>query len=238
MDAPWVYDGFDSKKLSAIWSPKKLVDGALEFQSEIVRSGRGAAKITIHEGDNFEFGGKNKKKPTERDELFEAQNLWSLEGNPHRYQFSMFLPSDFPIVPTRLVLAQWKQKEENEGVRVNNPVVALRYGRGSLSVTLQTNEEIQTLYRTHEEIRGKWLDFEFDTKFDRTGRGFIKGTLNGKQEIDYVGRTAYSDAEGYPFPGRFYFKMGLYRDKMKEPMSVYIGGYSKWAIPDNSNFPV
>lgn len=230
MNAPWVFDGFDSGKLSAIWSPKKLVAGALEFQSEIVRSGKSAAKITIHEGNNFEFGGKNKSKPTERDELFEDTSLWSLEGKAYRYQFSMFLPPDFPIVPTRLVLAQWKQKEENEGVRVNNPVIALRYSSGVLSVTLQTSEERQILYRTHKDIRGKWLDFEFDTNFDRRGKGFVEGTLNGKKKIKYTGRTAYSEAEGYPFPGRFYFKMGLYRDKMKEPMSVYLGGYSKWAI--------
>jgi hypothetical protein len=230
MNAPWVFDGFDSGKLSSIWSPEKLAAGALEFQSDIVRSGKGAAKITIHEGDNFEFGGKNKDKPTERDELFEAENLWSFEGKAYRYQFSIFLPSDFPIVPTRLVLAQWKQKEENEGVRVNNPVLALRYANGSLSLTLQTNEERQILYRTHKDVRGKWLDFEFETRFDRTNRGFIKGTLNGKKRVEYAGRTAYSETQGYPPLGRFYFKMGLYRDKLKQPMSVYLGGYSKWAI--------
>jgi len=230
MKAPWVFDGFDSGKLSAIWSDRKLAAGALKFQSEIVRAGKGAAKVTIHEGDNFEFGGKNNDKPTERDELFEVPDLWSLEGKAYRYQFSILLPSDFPIVPTRLVLAQWKQKEEKEGVKINNPVVALRYSSGFLSVTLQTDEERHTLYRTHKDIRGKWLDFEFDTRFDRTGKGFIKGTLNGKKRIEYVGRTAYSEAQGYPVPGRFYFKIGLYRDKMKEPMSVYIGGYSKWAI--------
>jgi hypothetical protein len=47
--------------------------------------------------------------------------------------------------------------------------------------------------------------------------------------LDYRGVTAYPENvdTGYPRPSRFYFKMGLYRDGMAEPMSIHIDEYRK-----------
>jgi hypothetical protein len=47
--------------------------------------------------------------------------------------------------------------------------------------------------------------------------------------VDYKGATAYPEkaATGYPDPSLFYFKMGLYRDLMAEPMTIYIDEYRK-----------
>ena len=81
---------------------------SFEIQSKIVRKGRSAAKITLRTGDVVEPA-TDKDKATERDELIEDQSLYSLEGVKYDYQFSMFLPDSFPIVPVRLVIAQWKQ---------------------------------------------------------------------------------------------------------------------------------
>jgi hypothetical protein len=46
---------------------------------------------------------------------------------------------------------------------------------------------------------------------------------------DYKGATAYPEtpATGYASPSLFYFKMGLYRDLMAEPMTIYIDEYKK-----------
>ena len=39
--------------------------------------------------------------------------------------------------------------------------------------------------------------------------------------------NAADDTTGYQAPGYFYFKMGLYRNVMTEPMTVYIDEYRK-----------
>jgi hypothetical protein len=81
---------------------------SFEIQSNIARKGKNAAKITLRTGDVVELA-TVKDKASERDELMEANSLFSIEGVKYEYQFSMFLPDSFPIVSTRLVIAQWKQ---------------------------------------------------------------------------------------------------------------------------------
>jgi len=220
-----IYDGFEGETLSNIWSNSKLERGAYEIQNKIVKKGKQALKITIHRGDKAEPG--SSKVMTERDELLERKELQSKEDTTYEYSFSLFLPKDFPIVPTRLVLAQWKQKEGNNNVTVNNPLIAIRYQKGELRITLQTTEEKVTLFRTKEEIRYRWLDFKFQIRFSRDKKGVLKVWMNKRKIIDYKGITAYTEKYGYPSKGTFYFKMGLYRDEMNEPMTVYIDEYSK-----------
>lgn len=55
-----------------------MVGNALEFQSKIVRNGKGAAKIILHTGDVFEAG-IGTSKNSERDELRENKKLESVE---------------------------------------------------------------------------------------------------------------------------------------------------------------
>lgn len=226
-----LYDGFEDKELSNIWSHAKFEDGAVKIQSKIVRKGKNSIQITIHTGDKIEQGNE-KYATSERDELLERKEFGPRENEGYDYRFSIFIPNDFPIVPTRLVLAQWKQEEENENALVNNPILALRYQNGELFITLQTGERQSriSLYSTKEEIRGKWLDFVFHVKFSRIRKGFVKVWMNEKQVADYKGVTAYSEKYNYPKPGNFYFKMGLYRDKMDEPMTAYFDEFRKSSL--------
>jgi hypothetical protein len=222
-----LYDGFE-ESLSDIWKKTKLEAGAVEIQSEIVREGKGAAKITIHKGDKAEEGYGN-VKTSERAELLERKELGPEEGKSYSYSFSVYVPEDFPIVPTRLVLAQWKQEDEDDEASVTNPVLALRYVNGELFITLQTSEwENRTsLFSTKEEVIGKWIDFSFDLKFTRAEFGFVKVKMNKKTIVDYKGVTAYSEEQGYPKKSNFYFKMGLYRDSMDESMTAYFDEFRK-----------
>jgi hypothetical protein len=222
-----VYDGFDGRKLSDVWDLDRCVPGSVELQSAVVRAGRGAAKITVRQGDKYEGVDPLQSKPTERDELLERNDLVTREGDGFAYSFSIFLPKDFLVVPTRLVLAQWKQFDRKHTALVDNPVVAVRYQGGELSVTLQTSRQKQTLFRTTEEIRGRWLDFIFHLKFTRAPEGLVRVWLNGCPVCDFHGVTAYTEEFGYPQNGRFYFKMGLYRDRMPEPMTAYFDEYRK-----------
>lgn len=223
-----IYDGFEGDYLSDIWEQTKFEPGAIEFQSNIVRKGKKALKITIHKGDKIEEG-KGQYNASERGELLENKKIGPKEGKRYGYSFSLYLPKDFPIVQTRLVLAQWKQDEKEDKVSVNNPLLALRYVDYELFITLQTgdwNERIK-LFRTNEEVRGKWIDFKFNVKFTRTKNGFVKVWKNDKEIINYKGVTAYSEKFGYSKPGKFYFKMGLYRDTMEEPMTAYFDEFHK-----------
>jgi hypothetical protein len=221
-----VYDGFEKSDLSGNWDSRKLVSGALEFQSQFVRSGKKAVKITLCHGDQID---SEKGSNLERSELLEADHLWASEGHSYSYSFSMFIPEDFPLVPTRLVIAQWKQFCPRSECRPDNPVIALRYVNGELTLTNQISSKKTTLYRTIENIRGRWLDFKFQIRFSTEHDGQIKAWLDNKRICDYKGVNCYpeNDNSGYPVPSRFYFKMGLYRDQTAEPMTIYIDDYRK-----------
>lgn len=233
-----VYDGFESAKLSNLWSTDRFEPGAVTLETNIVRAGRSAAQITLQTGEKFEAGA-NGGKDSERAELLETRKLVSREKVAYEYSFSEFFPTNFPIVPTRLVVAQWKQYcgGDDKPCWDDSPVLKLRYASGKLQVVHQTGPHDATLFETTEDLRGKWTDFKFQIRFTTNSNGFIKGWINGKQVVDYSGVNAYPEnaVTGYPSPGHFYFKMGLYRDTMPEPMTIYLDEYRKQELPDGSN---
>ncbi len=227
-----VHDDFEAPKLSKLWGTDRFAPGAVEIQSAITRKGHGAVKITLKTGDVFEEG-LGTSHGSERDELREATELVSKEGSVYEYSFSMFLPADFIIVPTRLVIAQWKQYcGEGKPCSDDSPVMALRYQSGVLRITLQTDtadSDIRNLFQTTGDLRGKWMDFKFKVRFSRQNNGQIEGWMNDKQIINYKGITGYT-GRGYAEQSKFYFKMGLYRNVMPERMSIYIDEYSKMEV--------
>jgi len=234
-----VYDGFETPALGSLWETSRFAPGAVEMQSDVVRAGHGAVKITVRPRDVFEAG-QGGNSDSERDELLEARRLVSRENIAYEFSFSMYFPKDFPIVPTRLVIAQWKQYcpellENGSGpCSDDSPVLALRYISGELRVTQSINRKSVMLYQEKGEFRGRWLDFRMQTRFTPRPDGRVKVWLDGKQLLDYTGATADEEnaTTGYPSPSFFYFKMGLYRDVMAEPMTVYIDEYRKRQLRD------
>ena len=228
-----VYDGFETPALSDLWEHSRLVDSAVVMESQVVRSGHQAVAITVRPGDVFEAG-QNGNADSERDELLEARALTAREGSSYEQTFSMYFPLDFPIVPTRLVIAQWKQYcgKDDTPCSDESPVLALRYIDGTLLVTQDIDKKHIVLYQDKAEFRGRWLDFKARVRFAPNATGRVKVWLGDKLLVDHKGVTA--DAEtpetGYASPGHFYFKMGLYRNAMKEPMTVYIDEYRKRAL--------
>lgn len=220
-----IHDGFEAESLSRLWVGTKFTPSAIETQTAIVRAGTHAARITVHEGDRAGMGGEG--QPTERAELMESPDLWAVEDAAYAYSFSLFMPADFPIVPTRLVLAQWKQRCPQPHCDPENPVIAVRYVGGVLRITRQTGAHSTTLYRSRGEVRNRWLDFRVEVRFSRGEAGYVKVWLNGTRVAEYAGVTAYPAAAGYPSPSRFYFKMGLYRDRLAVPMTMYVDEYRK-----------
>jgi Polysaccharide lyase len=233
-----VYDGFEGTKLSPLWETSRIVPGALTLQSAIVRAGHGAVRITLHPRDVFEPGADG-DKDSERDELLEASRLTSRENIAYEYSWSMYLPADFPIVPVRLVVAQWKQYcgSDTAPCSDDSPVLAVRYIDGVLRITQSFGRSEKTvLYEEKRDLRGHWLDLRFQARFTPQSNGRIKAWLDNKQVVDYTGVTANpeSAATGYPAPGFFYFKMGLYRDVMPQPMTLYLDEYRKRQLPTDA----
>jgi len=230
-----VYDGFETPELSPLWERSRLEPHSIAMESQTVRAGHQAIAVTVRPDDMFEAG-QHGSADSERDELLEARALTAREGQSYEQSFSMFFPADFPIVPTRLVIAQWKQYcgDDKLPCSDDSPVLAFRYIGGTLLITQDLDKQHIILHQQHAEFRGRWLDFKVHTRFSPTGAGRIKVWLGNALLVDYTGITADTESTqtGYASPSRFYFKMGLYRNMMKEPMTVYIDEYRKREIPD------
>ena len=228
-----VYDGFETPTLSKVWETDRFAPGAVEMQTNVFRSGHGAAQITVRARDVFEAG-INGNSDSARAELLEAKKLTSKEDELYEFSFSMFFPKVFPIVPTRLVIAQWKQYCLTGGnCSDDSPVLAIRYIAGVLKITQDLGKHQTILYQEPGEFPNRWLDFKFQTRFSTNANGRIKAWLGDKQLVDFTGVTANPEnaTTSYPSPSRFYFKMGLYRNVMPEPMTIYIDEYRKKQLP-------
>jgi hypothetical protein len=200
------------------------------MESQIVRAGHRAIAITVRPHDKFEPGNA-RGADSERDELMEARSLVPQTGRAEEYSFSEYFPSGFPVVPVRLVIAQWKQycPESNTLCNDNSPVLAFRYIAGVFRVTQDLGGKTIPLFEQRGEFRGKWHDFRVQARFVPDSTGHIRIWLDGKQIVDHHGVTAYAATpqSGYPSNGYIYFKMGLYRNLMQQPMTVYIDEYRK-----------
>jgi hypothetical protein len=229
-----IYDGFESPHLSRLrWSRFRFVPGAVVTQEAVVRAGRRALAITVHSGDRFEQG-IDGSASTERAELMEAWWLFSRTGRTYAYSFSIYLPEDFPQTSERLVLAQWRQLCEARRCRPDRPILAIRYEDGRLQVARQDQDDKVVLYQGTEQVRGRWLDFRFVTRFDAEASGHIDATLNGQDIVHYRGPTVFHPAPGYPRHGLVYFKTGLYRDALQEPpWTMYVDEFRKDQCPSS-----
>lgn len=90
------------------------------------------------------------------------------------------------------------------------------------------------LYQGSEDVRGRWLDFRFMTRFDASSGGCVDATLNNQQIVRYRGPTVFQPSHGYPRRGLVYFKTGLYRDALHEPpWTMYLDEYRKDQCPSS-----
>lgn len=227
-----VYDGFESPRLNRFrWTNRRFEPGAIVFEESVVRSGRRALAITVRSGDRPEaasdFGAA-----TERDELMESWWLYSRTGRTYVYSFSLYLPTDFPQTPERLVIAQWRQLCEGSPCVPDNPILALRYEIGRLQITRNGEHGKTLLYQNNEDVRGKWLDFRFVVRWGASSDGIIDATLQGRGIVHYQGTTIYQPGPGHPRYALIYFKTGLYRDALHEPpWTMYVDEYRKDQCP-------
>lgn len=222
-----VYDGFESPDLSRFhWLRRRFEPGAVVSQTAVVRSGRRALAITVHAGDRPEAASQG-GAATERAEIMESWWLFSRAGRSYAYSFSLYLPKDFPQTSERLVIAQWRELCVGSCVP-DNPILALRYEMGRLQVTQNDEHGKTLLYQGEEDVRGRWLDFRFIARWDRTPKGAVDATLDGRGILHYRGPTIYQPGSDHSRYALIYFKTGLYRDALHEPpWTMYVDEYRK-----------
>ncbi|MCA8949050.1 MAG: polysaccharide lyase, partial [Planctomycetes bacterium] len=217
---PKLRDGFESGRLATFWragdgGSGRYAAGAIVVTDACARAGERSARITVREGDvaqRTESG-----VPNERAELDSCRHV--LLGRDVWCGFSFLLGEDFPIVDVRLVLSQWKQSGLS-----GSPIVAQRFraGRHYLTVRdLDTPGERRERVELPAVAPGRWNDMVFHVRFATDSRGLIELWMNGELVASVRGPTAAAGAEP-----AFYHKVGLYRDRMTAPMTLFLDNYA------------
>jgi hypothetical protein len=210
-------DGFESGSLADFWRPGnqgRYEPGAIVISQDYARGGQRSARITVKEGDVEQLGDDGKR--VELAEL-DSGNL-PLLGRDAWYGFSPLLPRDFPVVDNRLVITQFKQSDL-EG----SPLVGQRFraGRHSLTIRPPGASGSGRIYRLPELRLGRWADMVYHIRYSTGEDGRIEVWMDGQRVVSYEGPTASEKGAD-----RFYHKVGLYRDRWKEPMTMHVDNYT------------
>eukprot|EP00009_Paramoeba_aestuarina_P008660 CAMPEP_0201520944 /NCGR_PEP_ID=MMETSP0161_2-20130828/13436_1 /ASSEMBLY_ACC=CAM_ASM_000251 /TAXON_ID=180227 /ORGANISM="Neoparamoeba aestuarina, Strain SoJaBio B1-5/56/2" /LENGTH=271 /DNA_ID=CAMNT_0047919477 /DNA_START=143 /DNA_END=958 /DNA_ORIENTATION=- len=221
-------DGFESGEIldnqhGGIWVPcgpqyERWVCGHITAVTSPVRSGKYAANITCQPGDTAEEGGS-----TERDELDSGK--WFELGKDLWYGWSFMLPTDFEITDDRFVMSQYKQSGRVSGG--SSPIFGFRYVNAVWYVTLRLEDYntngTETVFDLPTLILGQWHDMIVNVRFDvDETMGYFNVWVNGTQEIEYKGRSAYLPPGGGE---RFYHKTGIYRDAWPDNWTMFFDNY-------------
>jgi len=216
-----LFDGFEGNSVAGFWLPGNYGSGRFETGAVVVsrshaRSRIGSVRITVKEGDIDQMNEEDGVH-LDRAELdsgrhpFLHRDVW--------VGFSFLIPSGFPVVDNRLVIAQWKQHGFGGG-----PLVAQRFRKGEHYLTIRipnaTSEDTRR-FSLPEIVFDRWNDMIYHVRFSASADGRVGLWMNGLQLVSYAGPTSVENGEN-----SFYHKISLYRDRWKEPMTIYFDNYT------------
>lgn len=212
---PRLVDSFESGSIEKFWLPGdygsgRFVPGAIQVSDKFARSGKQSVQITVREGNVEAAGGGG--TVVERSELDSGH--FTLMGQETWYGFSVLVPKDFPIVDTRLVISQCKQTD------ASRPLIAQRFRDGKHTLTVESHGKKRE-FRLPDLPLGKWADFVCRARYSTGADGAVEFWMNGKKVASYSGPVAEEAGKN-----AFYHKIGLYRDRMKQPMTIYFDNYA------------
>ena len=208
-------DGFEGGSLAPFWLPGNYgsglhVPGAIIISTNFARAGTHSVQITVHEGDITAAGDDN--TVVERAELDSGH--YALRGREAWYGFSFLVPKDFPIVDDRLVIGSCKQSD------VPRPITAQRFRNGRHTFTVESQGQKES-YSLPPIRLGQWVDMIYHMRYSTGQDGQVEVWMNGRRVVEYRGPTAEASAKN-----AFYHKIGLYRDRLKIPMTIYYDNYT------------
>lgn len=214
-----LFDDFEGNSVADFWLPGdygsgRYKTGAVTISKSYARSGISSARITVKEGDIEQINDDGVH--LERAELdsglhpFLHRDIW--------VGFSFLLPPDFPVVNNRLVIAQWKQKGFSQG-----PLVAQRFRDGNHYLTVRDPNQSDGVIKfpLPQIAFGRWNDMIWHVRFSPEKDGCVEVWMNGVQVVSHTGSNSVKNGEN-----SFYHKIGLYRDRWKEPMTIYFDNYT------------
>ena len=212
---PKLSDDFEGKKIADFWlagnfGSGRYASGAVKLSSAYARSGKQSVEITVHEGDIDAAGDDSTR--VERAELDSGH--FALRGREVWYGFSVLIPVGFPIVDDRLVISQCKQSD------VSRPIVAQRYSNAEHTLTIESQGQ-KKKYHLPEIRIGRWMDMLYHIRYSAGSDGLVEVWADGAKVVSYSGPAADPNAKD-----AFYNKIGLYRDRLKQPMTIYFDNYT------------
>ncbi len=151
--------------------------------------------------------------------MFLDSGKHSFVGRDVWYGFSVLLPPGFPVVDNRLVIAQWKQN----GIS-GSPLVAQRFRDGKHELTIRVPDSALGRWKRFALPKvefGRWNDMVYHIRFSSGPDGSVNVWMNGARVAAYKGATAFKKGEDL-----IYNKFGLYRDRWKQPMTIYFDNYA------------
>jgi len=210
-----LYDGFEGNTVAGFWLPGNYgsglyVPGAIKLTTNYARSGRQAVQITVKEGNVDAAGDAGTR--VERSELDSGH--FNLLGEEAWYAFSVLVPKDFPIVDNRLVISSCKQSD------VSRPLTAQRFRNGKHTLTVESQGRKRE-FRLPKLPLGKWVDFVCHARYSPSEDGLFELWMDGRRVASYTGPLADPVNKN-----AFYHKIGLYRDRWKDPMTIYFDNYA------------
>ncbi|MBG89928.1 MAG: hypothetical protein CMO80_23940 [Verrucomicrobiales bacterium] len=210
-------DDFESGDLADFWmegdrGEGRYEAGAMVITNTFVHAGESALQITVREGDIPQIGSDGLEN--ERAEMDSGKHPYL--GTQKCYRFAFLVPQDFPVVDVRLVISQIKQRGKRGG-----PIVAQRFVNDTHTVVV--DDDVAGFKRRYDLPaieREVWHEMEYSIGYSTGDDGFIQILMNGKEVVRYQGPTAIANNQN-----EFYHKFGLYRDRMKEPMTIYFDDF-------------
>ena len=157
--APWDYrakieDGFEGKGFSQSCGlyyrlTKEQDAGGYAFQSDIVRSGKQALKLTVTHACQ-----PDEEKCSERAEIWEKTASHVPVGQGVWYGISIRFEEPIPKRHHRFVFAQWKRESGTTRMQAISPYLALRMKHGKIFATVEANFHPAPLNKgTREQVQ-------------------------------------------------------------------------------------
>lgn len=201
---------------------KKVRPGRVKINED--ENGEGYTSIQVKAEDCPE-------EETERNELrLDKENDFKFNED-FKYKFSFKIPENFPLSPTRLVIWQWKYNkiEGSDEKKDPSPMLAQRIKKIDWEyffVITDWTKEKNILWKIpFDEIKGKWVDMDYELKFsdkkDENGDQIpcsvkIKANVEWEIRIDEEKEFYLAEENNIQFNPKEshsgYFKFWLYRD--------------------------
>lgn len=197
-----------------IWSLRRIEPGRYSYTNYL---GTPAIRVDIQKGDRQAtdtFG-----KISERSEISEHPSIQLPHGLDIWYGFFFCFPSDFPTIDNRTVVAQLKQYTQNP----ESPFWSLRYQNGVLICQITGQDLLQSIkFKQEGEWRGQWHQALLNYQLGKDKQGYMNMWVDDQPFAQHQGSMGYTPTEDIT-----YFKMGLYRDQVEEPQSVYFSHFRR-----------